>query len=218
VALLAGVLSITGALGVTLYVDYETGQSERAALTSEAGYMCHAMSWQVFYLAGDNNPQMWDQAQPKRGNLDLDHPSRAWSKPSWFPFRAPVWSSLKDRIGALKPSEARVLTDFFNRAEFLDVLRLRRHCFQAADPGFFTIYMCAISAELKICADQQYGWELYHDSKSTDRNKRIRVDYYEQFGAISKQLDDGLCNKTWPTDLKPQAECDSDIWPTKGRN
>jgi hypothetical protein len=140
-ALLVALFTLVGAVFAPLFTSWyasrETKLSEGAALSSEVGYLCRAMSWQVVYLGSNENPDSWRSLAGQNRLTEIGKPDHAWSRPSWFPFRTPAWNGLKDKVGNLDEEDARTLTDFFNRVEFLNVLHARRHCYSNSKDQFW---------------------------------------------------------------------------------
>lgn len=221
-AVMGVVIGVVGTGAVTLYTIHETKESERAALKSEAAFLCHAMSWQAFYLASDQNPDSWRCIDPSRAAneeckasfegantlTNINNPSKAWARPSWFPLRTPVWTVLKDKVGDLEDRDAGILAPFFNRVEFLDVLRKRRHCYRSLglQRQLWTIYMCSLRGELRTCSTNDF-----EGTKSLS----------SAYTSIADAIEGGLhCKDVWSWQSSdttaPSEECDADILGAEG--
>jgi len=206
---------IVGMLGlVTTFATYWveklwTKKSERAALTSEAAYLCRAMSWQLFYLGSNEDPTKWPDlaGRNKLEYLGIEESSlvRAWSRPSWFPFRTPAWNVLKDKVGDLNEKDARDLTHFFSRVQFLNVLHRRRHCYLNGSEQFWLIYreqfwliyVRGLRNQLADCRDSDWGLETKEK---------------EAFEHIVDEVDIRLNKIDWPKSQSaaPTPPCDTD--------
>jgi hypothetical protein len=215
-ALIVAFVTLLGTIVVPWYTSCETKSSERAALTAEAGFLCHAMSWQVVYLASDRNPGGWRDVGQDKLTAAIDQPEHAWGRPSWFPLRTPVWTTLKDRVGDLSGAESGTLVGFYNRAEFLDVLRRRRHCYTSSTSKsqFWHMYACTIKGELGTCSENDWGADY---DPASGKLKSLAT----QYRAITDELENKLsCTKEsgWatPTAGDSQKECDTDIAGVEG--
>jgi hypothetical protein len=211
IALIVAFVTLAGVIAVAVYTTWETKRSERAALTSEAGFLCHAMSWQIVYLASNLNPDGWKNVSADDLKaMVLADPGPPWTRPSWFPLRDPVWTALKDRVGDLGDDSAN-LAGFFNRVEFLDVLRKRRHCYTStgAKSRFWRIYACTVRRELKICSYPQ-SWPGAEPKEVEQSMKQL---YSNMADELERQLscEDLSAWKDLPLAGDPQQECDTDM-------
>jgi hypothetical protein len=173
---------------------------EKTALVTEAGYLCDAMAWQVFYVAGQLPPSDWKEPGAA-SRLNFEEPAKsAWDKP-WFPLRTPIWDRLEDKVGDLG-SHAGRLAGFFYRVEFINMLRQARDCFGKGDPRFWHTYLCTLRDELNLCATHDYGRQSCHWFLSFRYG--CAVDFGPNYREIVRQLDSvekgGVCRQ-WGDDM-----------------